>query len=115
MSADENRAIVERLLDETISKGNLDAIDELVHPDFVRHPGMRTRDAMKEGYRQLAEAFTNDHLVIDDLIAVGDKVVVRYTQRFTQRKEWRGTAPSGKPLTLTSIVIYRAHRRYKAC
>ena len=107
MSVDENQAIVERLLDETIRKGNLDAIGELVHPDFVRHPGRRTRDAMKAGYRQLAEAFRNDRLVIDDLIAAGDKVVVRYAQHFTQRREWRGAAPSGKPLTLTSIVIHR--------
>ena len=110
MSVEENQAIVKRLLDETINKGNLDAIDELVDPNFLRHPGMRTRDTMKEGYRQLGEAFSNDRLAIDDLIAAGDKVVVRYTQHFTQTKEWRGIAPSGKPLTLTSIVIYRMEK-----
>ncbi len=33
--AEENKAIARRFLEETMAKGNLDVIDELVSPDFV--------------------------------------------------------------------------------
>jgi predicted ester cyclase len=43
---------------------------------------------------------------IDDLIAEGDKVVVRYTYWGTHKREFMGIAPSGNKLTATAIVIY---------
>ena len=40
-------------------------------------------------------------------VAGGDKVVVRTTQRWTQTKEVNGIVPSGKPVELAAITIYR--------
>ena len=37
MSIDQNKAIVQRMIDEVIVGGNLDLMDELVAPDFVNH------------------------------------------------------------------------------
>jgi predicted ester cyclase len=52
-------------------------------------------------------AFPDTQFAIDDLIAEGDKVVVRYTYWGTHTGEFIGIAPSGKKLTATAIAIYR--------
>ena len=36
MSAEENKAVIRRLA-EAVNKGNLDAVDEIFAPDYVRH------------------------------------------------------------------------------
>ena len=37
MSAEENKALFRRFMDELANKGNLGIVDELVAPDFVEH------------------------------------------------------------------------------
>lgn len=37
MPAEENKAVVRRMLDELFNKGNLDLTDELIASDFVAH------------------------------------------------------------------------------
>lgn len=44
---------------------------------------------------------------IEDMIAEGDKVVVRVTGRGTHTGELMGIAPTGKQLMMTGIAIYR--------
>jgi hypothetical protein len=39
---EENRRLAQRLLDEVFDAGNFDAIDELVHPNFVNHEAPQT-------------------------------------------------------------------------
>jgi hypothetical protein len=37
VSADENKALVRRFVDEVQSRGNIDALDEICSPEFVNH------------------------------------------------------------------------------
>jgi predicted ester cyclase len=46
-------------------------------------------------------------LIIEDMIAEGDKVVVRYTFRGTQQGETQGIPPTGKRVTVPGIFICR--------
>ncbi len=56
-------------------------------------------------------AFPDCHDIIDNLIAVGDKVVVRWTMRGTHLGEWPAPwgsiPPTGKPVTVSAIHIFR--------
>ena len=47
------------------------------------------------------------HLVIEDMIAEGDKVVLRFTWSFTHTVPFFGTAPTGKYISWTGISINR--------
>ena len=47
------------------------------------------------------------HVTLDDLIAEGDQVVTRWTMTGTQRGEFMGIPPTGKPVTVTGISIVR--------
>jgi len=44
---------------------------------------------------------------VDDLIAEGDKVVVRWRLLGTHKGDFRGVAPTGRAITLKGIAIYR--------
>ena len=116
MSPEENKALVHRDI-EAWNRGNLAellaTIDELVVPDFVYHlpnlpfpGGIRSR----EDFKQFATGFLTalpGQFTIEDLIAEGDKVVVRYTYRGTHQGQWRSAAPTGKEVAFTGNLTYR--------
>jgi len=54
-----------------------------------------------------ANAFPDLHYTIEDMIAEGDKVVVRLTFSGTHRGEFMGVAPTNKRVTTTAIFIQR--------
>src|SRR3712207_5708084 len=90
---EDNKALVRRLLEEVHTKGDLDAIDELLSSDFVDNSLMLGQEADREGYkRSVAEnraAWSHQRLTIEDQIAEGDKVLTRVTQHaIHDRGEW---------------------------
>src|SRR5215211_6129213 len=112
-SAEENKAIVRRLF-KALAEGDLDAIRELLAPDFVdHHPLPGEEDPGPEGYLRAAAAiyaaFTNlRYVFVEQMPAEGDRVVSRLTMRATHdRAEIAGFAPTSKEYTNTFIAIHR--------
>ena len=113
MSTEANKAIIVQLYEEVFNKGNLDLVDKLVAPNAVNHdpaappniPGGAL--GVKAVVTMLRNAFPDDHHMIEDLIAEGDKVVVRLTHTGTHQGAFLGLAPTGKQVTNTSIYIFR--------
>ena len=111
MSTEENIALVRRYL-EARAKGDLNAMDEIMAPNFVNHTLAPGQQPDREGYkRQVAEfvtAFSGVRFVIEDQVAVGDKVVSRISGRATHdRRELMGTAPTGREIASMAIFIHR--------
>lgn len=111
MSAEENKAKVRRLIEEFINKGDLAVADEIFATSFVNHSPAAGTTPDREGIRQyimmLHTAFPDFHCTIGDLIAEGDKVVVRLTCRGTHRGEFMGISPTGRQGNATAISILR--------
>jgi predicted ester cyclase len=112
MSTEANKALVRRGIEE-LNQGDVletsASWDELFVPDFVRHDpagGFRSREDYKRFLSRLLVALPG-HFTIEDLIAEGDKVVLRYTFRGTHQGQWRGIPPTGKAVTFTGSYIYR--------
>jgi serine phosphatase RsbU (regulator of sigma subunit)/predicted ester cyclase len=111
MSAEENMALARRFL-EARGKGDLDAIEQMMTPDFVDHTLAPSQEPDREGYkRQVAEyaaAFSNLTYTIEDQVAGADKVVTRFTVSGTHdRRELMGVAPTGREATNMAIAIHR--------
>ena len=111
MGTEENKANARRMVDEVVNAGNLDLIDELLAPDFVDHsapPGVPpTREGVKELMAMLRSAFPDLNATIEDVIAEGDKVVLRTRAHGTMQGELMGMPPSGKSATWDQIHILR--------
>jgi predicted ester cyclase len=117
MSTEENKAAVRRFI-EVYNRGNLTeilaTIDELYAPDFVFHDpnipipagGVHSREDFKQFGTGFSAALPGQ-FTIEDLIAEGEKVVVRYTYRGTHKGQWRGAPPTGKAVTFTGTITYR--------
>jgi len=110
MSVEENKALVQRLV-EVYNTGNLAALGEVLAPEFVYHnapPGQKPgREGYKEAQMSGQNAFPDLHYTIEDMIAEGDKVVVRVTCSGTHRGEFMGIAPTNKRVTMPAVGIYR--------
>jgi predicted ester cyclase len=55
----------------------------------------------------LRGAFPDLHLTVEDVVAEGEKVVVRTTARGTMKGDFLGMKPTGKTATWTEIHIGR--------
>ena len=112
MSAEENKALTRRVMEEMFNKGNLDAADELLAPDFVDHdPAMpedvRGPEGFKEYVGAFRSAFSDLHIRIEDQIAEGDKVVQRWTGTGTHDGDSMGIAPTGNRVEISGMEISR--------
>ena len=92
--------LVRRFLKEVFDNKNVDAIDELIDAKGVDHtpwPGYGTdRAEVKRGLSDFIKAFPDLKLVIDDVIAEKNKVVIRSTFSGTNTGEFMGMPPTGK-------------------
>jgi len=110
MSAEENKALIRRYIEE-LDKGNTAIVDQLVAANCVVHyPGgldVRGPEALKEHAAKFYTAFPDFLHTIEDIVAEEDKVVARFTNRGTHKGEFMGIAPTGKQVTFTAIGISR--------
>ena len=111
MSLEKNKALARRYQEEVWGKGDLALIDELLAADFVDHSlpaGMDPSFAgAKRAVKGAHDAFPDGQWTVEDLIAEGDKVVIRWKMDATHEHEFRGIAPGGKPVTVRGITILR--------
>ena len=110
MSAEENKALVRRFLEELV-KGNLDVVDELLSPDFVDRslmPGQGpTLEDFKRSVEELLDAFSTTSYIIEEQVAEGDTVVTKYRETGISRGEIGGLPPTGTESTHEGIYIHR--------
>jgi serine phosphatase RsbU (regulator of sigma subunit)/predicted ester cyclase len=109
--AEKNKALVRRFM-EARAKADLNAIEEMMAPNFISHgllPGQQPgREGLKRSIAEIAATFSNRRRFIEDQVAEADKVVTRYTLRATHdRKEIMGVAPTGREVSYKAIVIHR--------
>jgi predicted SnoaL-like aldol condensation-catalyzing enzyme len=90
--------------------------DEIYAPRFIFHtiqhatnnPDMEcTPESEKSAFEWLKNTWGNWHTTIDELIAEGDRVMMRWTFYGIQQGEFRGIPPSNKPVTYSGINIFR--------
>jgi steroid delta-isomerase-like uncharacterized protein len=111
MSSGYNAGLVRCFYEEILNRGNLAVADELLAEEYVWHHASGADIPGREGLRQLMgavrKAFPDFHCTIHDIIAAGDKVVVRFTMTGTHQGEYSGMAPTGKEISVGGITIGR--------
>jgi predicted ester cyclase len=111
-AADPNRRLVRRALQEIYANGDLDLVDELIHPDFVdhepAHPDQPTGpESVRQTVRQLHGAFGDLRFDVQDEIAEGDRVVQLVTMSGRHTGSLMGREPTGREFAVRHVYIWR--------
>ena len=108
MSAEENKALVRRFVEEFWSRGNLAAADELMAADATIHqPEVGNVAGLKAFNTMMRNAFPDWYSTPEELIAEGDRVAARLTGRGTHQGEFYGIPPTGRRVAVPGVVFYR--------
>ncbi len=111
MSTEKNKTTIRRVFKEVFNKGTLAMIPELIAPNYVFRSPLGMEFKGPEGFKQMVTisrtAFPDLRLTIDDILAEGDMVAIRYTLRGSHKGDFGGIAPTGKQLEITGALFVR--------
>jgi steroid delta-isomerase-like uncharacterized protein len=109
MDIDTNKQVARRLY-ELVNAGEVAAIGDLVAADYVEHdplPGQgEGREGVIDRFSMLVEALA-PQFGVEDVVAEGDRVVVRWTNTGTHIGEFAGMPATGGSFTIAGIDVYR--------
>ena len=113
MSTKENKELLRRVIEEwnTID-GDTDRMrslyDQYYAPDFIYHDvsGQETNreEALQNNIKGLT-AFPDVNYSVEDILAEGDKVAVRFTMRATHKGIFMGAPATGKQIAVKGVEI----------
>jgi steroid delta-isomerase-like uncharacterized protein len=111
MTTETNKALIRRMVEEIQNGGNLELLDELLAPTFVKHTPAPGLSPDQEGIKQLLSmfraAFPDGSMSIEDMVAEGDMVVTRKTYRGTHQGQFLGLPPTGRRVSVGLIDMMR--------
>jgi steroid delta-isomerase-like uncharacterized protein len=107
-----NIEVVRSWIDEAWSKGNVTVADDLLTDGFVLHDPVARRevvgrDAERALITGLRESIPDLRFTIDDVVADGDDVTIRWTAEGTHGGELLGFPSTGRPLAIRGVDMYR--------
>ncbi|MFN0165090.1 MAG: ester cyclase [Bryobacteraceae bacterium] len=110
--SESNKAVALRFVEELFNNGNLAVADEIVTTDYVHHdhpliPGFRGIEALKDLITTVHATFPDCHYAVQDVIEGGDKVVIRWTFRGTQKGEFIGLGATDSLTEATGTTTLR--------
>ena len=112
--SEQNKQLLRRWFDEVWNKGRTEAIDEMFDAKGIAH-GLSDDPSnpivgptnFRPFHAVFREAFPNMMIVVEDLIAEGDKVVARCSIRGKHEGEFLGKTATDAPVQFTGIAIVR--------
>src|SRR4029077_16560012 len=107
MTLEANKALVRRLFEDVIPAGVPSAMRELVAPSLLHHDPLPGQPAGLEGAEYVVSTMHGAHpdlrFAIDDLVAEGDLVVIRWTLHGTNTGPMLDQPPTGRRVELSAI------------
>lgn len=103
-----NAALMARYYDEVFNRRNLDFLRAHLHPEVVGHgPGaddeLRGIEAVVAFSAYVWEAYDDYRLTVEDILADGDRVVVRGSVTAVHRS-------TGRPVRFFGLTLYRVEQ-----
>jgi steroid delta-isomerase-like uncharacterized protein len=104
-----NKTLVRSFIEEVVNKRQPAAVDRFLAADFIEHnPNLpKGRDGRKEFAAALQAGFSDYRGEIVEIVAEGDKVVVRTQWSGTQDGPFLGLPPSGNKVRFATADFFR--------
>src|SRR5262245_36944111 len=114
MDLEENKTVVRRFFEEVFNQQSQTAAAALIasylvahHPSFPQ--GIRGVEGIMQMVGMFRAGFPDLHYHIEELVAEGDRVAVRWTAHGTHRGPFMTVPASGKQVVVTGIDIFRVN------
>jgi predicted ester cyclase len=109
MSAEQNKEVFRRVIEEGFNNGNLNALNDCFPPTYIEHQFdlPSTLEEFKGSIRFLRDTFSPFSLTIEDIVADSEKVWARMTGRGTDSKGVMGRPPTGRSFAITVMDVCR--------
>jgi predicted SnoaL-like aldol condensation-catalyzing enzyme len=110
---EENKTLAQRFHMDILQKGDLSVADKILAPEFVwRNPSFPSELAYgQEGAKKIAskiiESIPDRKITYEDIIAEGDKVLIRWTITGTLKAKFLDILPSDKQINLLGFDLFR--------
>ena len=112
--SEENKQLLRRWFEEVWNKGRAESIAEMLDANGIVH-GLSDDPANPitgpEGFKPFhtlfREAFPNMMIVVEDMVAEGDKVTARCSVRAKHEGNFRGFAATQSPVDFTGMTMVR--------
>jgi len=107
------RSVARRYYEDFLSVGgSLDVADELMTPDVVFHnpispDGIHGLAAYKEFAQRWYTGFPDRLFTVDDEVAEGDQIAIRFTISGTHRGPFAGAQPTGNRIEVHGMNLFR--------
>jgi steroid delta-isomerase-like uncharacterized protein len=114
LMSEENKALVRRWFEEVWNNGRAEAIEEMFDVNGIAHglsddpakPIIGPRD-YRPFYEVFRQAFPHLMIVVEDMVAEGDKVAARCSVRGRHEGAFRGQEATQAPVEITGMTIVR--------
>ena len=110
MSTDDNKRLVRRFVTEIFAQGRVEAVDELVAPDFVSHTFGIADDGqakLRAATERVHASLTDVRFTVEDLVAEDDRVAARLTASATATGDFMGMPAEGRSYTIGEMHLFR--------
>ena len=108
--SEQNEALVRRFFEEFCNGRNAAIAEEIIAADYVSHGPQAPPADGPEGVKSrvgLYQDSVDGHWNVQELFSAGDRVVARWTGTGTHRGELMGVEPTGKPIEVDAISVFR--------
>jgi steroid delta-isomerase-like uncharacterized protein len=110
-TAEANKALVRRIYEEGLNRGNFAVLDELLDERLVDHSlfpgGGSGRDSFRRRFSLVRTAFPDATMTVEDGVAEGDRVVYRWRLRGTHTGPFAGIPSTGRHVEVTGMNMTR--------
>jgi steroid delta-isomerase-like uncharacterized protein len=110
----ENKAFVQRVMEDGVNKGDIEFLREVMVPNYARHsqattemPEIRGREQMIDFFQAVFGAFPDWHEEIELMVAEDDKVAYITTGTGTHTGPWGDLPITGKKVKIVNFIVHR--------
>jgi len=111
MTTEQAKALVHRHLDVMWNRGDVSVAGEVCASELVQHDPFTTRLTDLDTYvaylEEVRRAFPDLVLATEDVVAEGDRVVVRWSFTGTHQDQMRDLAATGRRVAFAGMSMYR--------
>ncbi len=109
-SPEENKAVVRRFYEEAYNQKRAEVLDEIIAPDYLdrgHNPPGEGIEGARQDLQVVLTTFDPVHFAIEELVAEGDKVAVRWSGTGVQVGDFGGMPATNQPVKFSGMSFYQ--------